>query len=47
MGCLVVYAFFSISETAITTLWPWKVREIADKVGRAVKPDLSALGCSS
>ncbi|XP_002966928.2 DUF21 domain-containing protein At1g55930, chloroplastic [Selaginella moellendorffii] len=24
-------AFFSMSETAITTLWPWKVRELAEK----------------
>ncbi|MBA0687484.1 hypothetical protein Goari_015016, partial [Gossypium aridum] len=24
-------AFFSMAETAITTLWPWKVRELADK----------------
>jgi CBS domain containing-hemolysin-like protein len=23
---LVALAFFSLSETAITTLWPWKVR---------------------
>jgi CBS domain containing-hemolysin-like protein len=28
-----VYAFFCISETAITTLWPWKVREISDQEG--------------
>ena len=26
-------AFFSASETAITTLWPWKVRELAEKEG--------------
>ena len=30
---LVTYAFFCISETAITTLWPWKVREISDQEG--------------
>ncbi|CAL9160168.1 unnamed protein product [Musa hybrid cultivar] len=24
-------AFFSLAETAITTLWPWKVRELAEK----------------
>ena len=30
---LFVYAFFCISETAITTLWPWKVREISDQEG--------------
>jgi hypothetical protein len=30
---LVVYGFFAISETAITTLWPWKVREISDQEG--------------
>nr|XP_043619460.1 putative DUF21 domain-containing protein At3g13070, chloroplastic [Erigeron canadensis] len=24
-------AFFSMAETSITTLWPWKVRELADK----------------
>ena len=24
-------AFFSASETAITTLWPWKVRELAER----------------
>lgn len=26
-------AFFSASETAITTLWPWKVRELAEREG--------------
>ncbi|WP_456410478.1 hemolysin family protein [Oceanithermus sp.] len=26
-------AFFSSSETAITTLWPWKVRELAEREG--------------
>jgi len=26
---LVLLGFFSLSETAITTLWPWKVRELA------------------
>ena len=31
VALLVVYAFFCISETAITTLWPWKVREISDQ----------------
>lgn len=30
---LFVYGFFCISETAITTLWPWKVREISDQEG--------------
>ncbi len=33
---LVLFAlsgFFSASETAITTLWPWKVREYAEKEG--------------
>ncbi|KAK9938744.1 hypothetical protein M0R45_015466 [Rubus argutus] len=24
-------AFFSVAETSITTLWPWKVRELAEK----------------
>ncbi|CAL9049993.1 unnamed protein product [Musa banksii] len=24
-------SFFSLAETAITTLWPWKVRELAEK----------------
>ncbi|XP_017642047.1 putative DUF21 domain-containing protein At3g13070, chloroplastic [Gossypium arboreum] len=24
-------AFFSMAETAITTLWPWKIRELAEK----------------
>jgi hypothetical protein len=33
IGLLFIYAFFSISETAITTLWPWKVREISDQEG--------------
>ena len=33
VALLVVYAFFAISETAITTLWPWKVREISDQEG--------------
>ena len=33
VALLVVYAFFCISETAITTLWPWKVREISDQEG--------------
>ncbi|KAJ7513613.1 hypothetical protein O6H91_23G006700 [Diphasiastrum complanatum] len=26
-------AFFSMAETSITTLWPWKVRELAEKEG--------------
>jgi len=30
---LLALGFFSMSETAITTLWPWKVRELADKEG--------------
>ncbi|XP_024381705.1 uncharacterized protein [Physcomitrium patens] len=30
---LAISAFFSMSETAITTLWPWKVRELAEKEG--------------
>ena len=25
VACLILLAFFSLSETAITTLWPWKV----------------------
>ena len=33
IALLFVYAFFCISETAITTLWPWKVREISDQEG--------------
>jgi len=33
VALLIVYAFFCISETAITTLWPWKVREISDQEG--------------
>jgi len=33
VALLVLLAFFSISETAITTLWPWKVREISDEEG--------------
>ncbi|GBG76546.1 hypothetical protein CBR_g22294 [Chara braunii] len=28
---LVLSAFFACAETAITTLWPWKVRELAEK----------------
>ena len=28
-GALLALAFFSLSETAITTLWPWKVRACA------------------
>uniref|UniRef100_A0A7N0RCF6 CNNM transmembrane domain-containing protein n=1 Tax=Kalanchoe fedtschenkoi TaxID=63787 RepID=A0A7N0RCF6_KALFE len=24
-------AFFSMAETSVTTLWPWKVRELAEK----------------
>ena len=27
-------AFFSASETAITTLWPWKIRELAQSEGK-------------
>lgn len=39
-------AFFSLSETSITTLWPWKVRELAEKEGDSspfhlVKSDIS------
>ncbi|XP_020263771.1 DUF21 domain-containing protein At1g55930, chloroplastic-like [Asparagus officinalis] len=30
-GLLGLSAFFSMAETAITTLWPWKVRELAEK----------------
>jgi CBS domain containing-hemolysin-like protein len=30
---LFIYAFFCFAETAITTLWPWKVREISDQEG--------------
>ena len=30
---LVALALFSMAETAITTLYPWKVRELADKEG--------------
>ncbi|CAI8586984.1 unnamed protein product [Vicia faba] len=36
-GCPEVFAseglsaFFSLAETSITTLWPWKVRELAEK----------------
>ncbi|XP_042418747.1 DUF21 domain-containing protein At1g55930, chloroplastic-like isoform X2 [Zingiber officinale] len=26
-----ISAFFSMAETSITTLWPWKVRELAEK----------------
>ena len=33
VALLLALAFFSISETAITTLWPWKVREISDQEG--------------
>ena len=33
VALLVAYAFFCTSETAITTLWPWKVREISDQEG--------------
>ena len=33
VAMLVAYAFFCTSETAITTLWPWKVREISDQEG--------------
>ena len=28
-GLLVAIAFFSFSESAITTLWPWKVGQTA------------------
>ncbi|GAQ91975.1 CBS domain-containing protein [Klebsormidium nitens] len=28
---LAASAFFSLAETSITTLWPWKVRELAEK----------------
>ncbi|KAL2322774.1 hypothetical protein Fmac_027153 [Flemingia macrophylla] len=28
---LALSAFFSMAETSITTLWPWKVRELAEK----------------
>ncbi|XP_024386598.1 DUF21 domain-containing protein At1g55930, chloroplastic [Physcomitrium patens] len=30
---LALSAFFSMAETSITTLWPWKVRELAEKEG--------------
>ena len=30
---LVASAFFSLAETSITTLYPWKVRELADQEG--------------
>ncbi|KAJ6831992.1 DUF21 domain-containing protein-like, chloroplastic [Iris pallida] len=30
-GLLGLSAFFSMAETSITTLWPWKVRELAEK----------------
>ena len=30
---LVMSAFFSLAETSITTLYPWKVRELADQEG--------------
>eukprot|EP00466_Bigelowiella_natans_P003978 jgi/Bigna1/36358/e_gw1.14.26.1 len=30
-GLLVLACFFSLSETAITTLWPWKIKEMALK----------------
>ena len=33
VALLVAYAFFCTSETAITTLWPWKIREISDQEG--------------
>jgi len=33
LALLVAIGFFSLSESAITTLWPWKVRELADKEG--------------
>lgn len=33
VALLVAFGFFCMSETAITTLWPWKVRELADKEG--------------
>ncbi|GAB5366195.1 hypothetical protein AAMO2058_001124000 [Amorphochlora amoebiformis] len=41
-------AFFSLSETAITTLWPWKIRELAMQEGRdspfyAIRQDISRL----
>ncbi|KAK3283526.1 hypothetical protein CYMTET_8781 [Cymbomonas tetramitiformis] len=43
---LIALAFFSLSETSITTLWPWKVRELAEKEGdgspfHLVKSDIS------
>eukprot|EP00466_Bigelowiella_natans_P011516 jgi/Bigna1/78415/fgenesh1_pg.54_\ len=41
-------AFFSLSETSITTLWPWKIRELALREGRdspfyALRKDISKL----
>eukprot|EP00899_Mesostigma_viride_P013228 jgi/Mesvir1/21906/Mv01969-RA.1 len=30
---LSISAFMSLAETSITTLWPWKVRELAEKEG--------------
>lgn len=32
-GLLVGLSFFALSETAITTLWPWKVKELAEQEG--------------
>ncbi|MGQ9511090.1 MAG: hemolysin family protein [Thermaceae bacterium] len=34
LGLLLLSAFFSASETAFTTLYPWKVRELAESRGR-------------
>jgi len=43
---LFVSAFFSLAETSISTLWPWKVRELAEKEGdgncfRVLEKDIS------
>lgn len=34
IALILLSGFFSGAETAITTLWPWKVRELAEREGR-------------
>mmetsp|Transcript_13899 Transcript_13899/g.50626 ORF Transcript_13899/g.50626 Transcript_13899/m.50626 type:complete len:620 (+) Transcript_13899:259-2118(+) len=36
LTCLLLgISFFSLAETSITTLWPWKVRELAEQEGES------------
>uniref|UniRef100_A0A7S3ZC95 CNNM transmembrane domain-containing protein n=1 Tax=Lotharella globosa TaxID=91324 RepID=A0A7S3ZC95_9EUKA len=43
VGLLLAACFFSLSETAITALWPWKIKEMAMKEGGGERSALSAL----